>query len=294
MRTMPVTPIKREPPLQRRLRASTAPRSRRATSSAASSQNRRDRARAAAAVAEHIGAPVTPCSVSTSTSSSGAACTAAALVPSTIAQRHLDGDVLRTLRSVNAGSMRGRHAQQRASVGVQRQDVGDGAVQRRRQRPCACRAPPRRRPASALRAGCRARGRDASTRSCRRRQVVGELERAPRRSPRRGSTPCARPTATTSRMTSSRKARVCGCSRIGPIVLRIVVVVPDSPTRNTYFCQISRRMSSESSALMPPARQASRNACPRGEREPSNSPNSSRCIGPVWRMTPGRSMVVAT
>ena len=38
---------------------------------------------------------------------------------------------------------------------------------------------------------------------------------------------------------------------------------------------------------MPPARQASRKACPRAEREPSNSPNSSRCIGPVWRITPG-------
>jgi hypothetical protein len=33
---------------------------------------------------------------------------------------------------------------------------------------------------------------------------------------------------------------------------------------------------------------------PSGDREPSNSPNSSLCIGPVWRMTPGLSIVVAT
>ena len=95
-------------------------------------------------------------------------------------------------------------------------------------------------------------------------------------------------------MRSRKKARVCRFARIGPIGMRIVVVVPDSATRNTNFCQISRRMVSESSALIPPARHASRNASPRGEREPSNSPNTSRCIGPVWRMTPGRSMVVAT
>jgi hypothetical protein len=108
------------------------------------------------------------------------------------------------------------------------------------------------------------------------------------------ATPCARPTATTSRITSSRKARVCGFERIGPMVLRIVVVVPDRPTRKTYFCQISRRMSVESSALMPPARQAASKRLAAREREPSNSPNSSRCMGPVWRITPGDSMVVAT
>jgi hypothetical protein len=33
---------------------------------------------------------------------------------------------------------------------------------------------------------------------------------------------------------------------------------------------------------------------PRGDRDLSNSPNSSLCIGPVWRMTPGLSIVVAT
>ena len=36
--------------------------------------------------------------------------------------------------------------------------------------------------------------------------------------------PCARPTATTSRMISSRKARVRGFFRIGPIVVRIAAV----------------------------------------------------------------------
>jgi hypothetical protein len=45
---------------------------------------------------------------------------------------------------------------------------------------------------------------------------------------------------------------------------------------------------------MPPARLAASKASPRGEREPSNSPNSRRCIGPVWRITPGEAIVVAT
>ena len=78
------------------------------------------------------------------------------------------------------------------------------------------------------------------------------------------------------------------------MVVRIVVVVPDRPTRNTNFCQISRSIAGDSSAWMPPARQAASSAWPRADSEPSNSPNSSRCIGPVWRMTPGASMVVAT
>src|SRR5216683_1715079 len=68
-------------------------------------------------------------------------------------------------------------------------------------------------------------------------------------------------------MTSSRNARVCAFSRIGPITLRIAVVVPDKPTRNTYFSQISRRMLVESSALMPPFRQASRSASARVDLE---------------------------
>src|SRR6266478_5975225 len=95
-------------------------------------------------------------------------------------------------------------------------------------------------------------------------------------------------------MTSSRNARVCRFSRIGPIALRMAVVVPDKPTRNTYFSQISRTMSVESSALMPPFRQACRKASARVDRRPSNSPKTRRSIGPVCRMTPGRSIVVAT
>jgi len=46
-------------------------------------------------------------------------------------------------------------------------------------------------------------------------------------------------------MTSSRNARVWAFSRIGPIGLRMVVVVPDRPTMNTYFCQISRWISGD-------------------------------------------------
>ena len=66
-------------------------------------------------------------------------------------------------------------------------------------------------------------------------------------------------------MRSSRNRRVCGFSRIGPMVVRIVAVVPESATRNTNFCQISRRISALSSALMPPRRHSSRNCSARGE-----------------------------
>ena len=78
------------------------------------------------------------------------------------------------------------------------------------------------------------------------------------------------------------------------MVVRMVVVVPERPTRKTNFSQISRRMSALISALMPPALAAARRASARGEETPSNSPKTRRCIVPVWRITPGRSIVVAT
>ena len=69
--------------------------------------------------------------------------------------------------------------------------------------------------------------------------------------------PCARPTATTSRMISSRKARVRGFFRIGPMLVRIEAVVADNPTRKTYFSQIARRTSLESSEVTPDLSSAS-------------------------------------
>ena len=90
-----------------------------------------------------------------------------------------------------------------------------------------------------------------------------------------------------------RKIRDRGFDRIGPIVSLIVVVDPESATRNTNFSQMALRTSSLSSASMPPRRQKSSSVSARGEREPSYSPKISRCIVPVCLMTPGRSMFVA-
>src|SRR5690242_18809035 len=64
-------------------------------------------------------------------------------------------------------------------------------------------------------------------------------------------------------MTSSRNARVWAFSRIGPIGLRMVVVVPDRPTMNTYFCQISRWISGLNSAALSSFRQGCRMRLPR-------------------------------
>jgi hypothetical protein len=52
-------------------------------------------------------------------------------------------------------------------------------------------------------------------------------------------------------MMSSRNARARGLTRIAPIGTRIVLVVPDSATRKTNFCQISFRISSLNCASMP-------------------------------------------
>ena len=71
------------------------------------------------------------------------------------------------------------------------------------------------------------------------------------------ATPCARPTATTSRMMSSAKARVSGLARIGPMVVRIEAVTLDIAVRKVNFCHSSSVMSAGISALMPPALQAS-------------------------------------
>ena len=108
------------------------------------------------------------------------------------------------------------------------------------------------------------------------------------------ATPCARPTATASRIRSSMNARACGFPRMGPIGLRMVVVAPDSPTRKTYFSQIDLRMSALSSASTPARTSARCRNSARAELRPSYSPSTMRCMVPVWRMTPGRETCVAT
>ena len=149
--------------------------------------------------------------------------------------------IARIARMVQARSS--RHVL-RPACRVQREDVA-----RRRGSPASARPP--RLPelddaagrASAPRAGCRARGRGASTRSCRR-HAVGELRGAVSAKSAGKATPCARPTATTSRIRSSRNARVCGFARIGPMrACASWSSCPTSPTRNTNFSQIARRMS---------------------------------------------------
>ena len=108
------------------------------------------------------------------------------------------------------------------------------------------------------------------------------------------ATPWARPTATTSAMRSCRKARVCGFERTGPSVLRMLVVVADSPTRNTYFSQIERRTSVLSSAVTPDFTSAACRSFTRFDTLPSYSPTTMRCIVPVWWIVPGFEMCVAT
>ena len=87
--------------------------------------------------------------------------------------------------------------------------------------------------------------------------------------------------------TSSRKARVCGFDRIGPIGVRIDAVHAERPTRNAYFSHSALRMSVESSACRPARSMASSSRFARGDVCPSYSPNTTRCNGPIWRMTPG-------
>ena len=74
------------------------------------------------------------------------------------------------------------------------------------------------------------------------------------------------------------------------MVERIDDVTLDIATRNTNFCHSSSVMSAGMSALIPPALQASRNACARFEILLSYSPNASRSCVPVLRMTPGRAI----
>src|SRR5215212_2551056 len=73
------------------------------------------------------------------------------------------------------------------------------------------------------------------------------------------------------------------------MVARMLAVTLDMAVRNTNFCHSSSVMSDGISALMPPALQASRNACARGDTLLSYSPNASRSMVPVLRMTPGRA-----
>ena len=103
------------------------------------------------------------------------------------------------------------------------------------------------------------------------------------------ATPRARPTATTSFMTSSANWRACGLARIGPMVERIAEVMLDIVTMTTNFCHSSSEMSAGISALMSLALQASRKACARGEALLSNSPKASRSMVPALRTTPGRT-----
>ncbi len=73
------------------------------------------------------------------------------------------------------------------------------------------------------------------------------------------------------RMTSSRNWRVCA-SRESVRLERASSSWCWRGRQKYEFLPDSRRMSGESSALMPPLRQACRNASPRAERRPSNSP----------------------
>jgi hypothetical protein len=78
------------------------------------------------------------------------------------------------------------------------------------------------------------------------------------------STPWALPTATTSRITSSSRARVCGFSRIGPMGLRIASWFPTALPGTHTSAKSRDRMFPESSALMPPARQSLEKRLPSG------------------------------
>jgi hypothetical protein len=106
-------------------------------------------------------------------------------------------------------------------------------------------------------------------------------------------TPRARPTATVSRSSACSSSRARAFARIGPIGWRIAQVAPLSPTRNTNFSHVARSMSSLSATPMAAARQAAANASSRAVAGAPSSPRTSRCIVPVCRITPGRSMTAA-
>ena len=74
----------------------------------------------------------------------------------------------------------------------------------------------------------------------------------------------------------------------------MAAMVAESPTRKTYFSQIERRTSVLNSALTPERSSASCSARARCDVLPSYSPTTMRCMVPVWWITPGRAICVAT
>ena len=168
----------------------------------------------------------------------GTECRTAGVVDRRQVLPHQIGPALNAWRAGHAasrGSFRGA-----AAFGLQRQNVRDRAIDRGRdpgRRPSSTTPPDSQRTSSRL---PRSRSRYIE-------EVIAGSDFV--RDPelmigiiRGRSIPRARATATTS-PSRQQKARVCGWSRIGPMVDRMLVVVPERATRKTNFSQIARLMS---------------------------------------------------
>ncbi len=173
------------------------------------------------------------------------------------------------------------------AVGVQRQDVGDGAVERRRHARLRAELDNAAGEPAALRAGCRAPGRGASTTSCRRRapsacasrlsaKSAGEAD-AVRAPDRHHLAHQVAEEGTRLRILADRAdGRAHGGGR-----------AREADQEDVLLPDLAADVGADSSALMPPALAGREESLGARRGEPSNSPKTRRCIGPVWRITPG-------
>src|SRR3546814_2001102 len=79
-----------------------------------------------------------------------------------------------------------------------------------------------------------------------------------------------------------------------PIGKRVSAVVAERPTRKTYFSHSVRSISEEACASIPVDAKLSTRVFTRSELDPSYSPRMILCNEPVWPITPGRTIAVAT
>ena len=103
--------------------------------------------------------------------------------------------------------------------------------------------------------------------------------------------PLATANDATSRTAACIIGAMSGSSRSSPIGRRVSAVQPLLVASKMYFSHSSVRMRSLSVASKPAFWHSARKASPRGVMLPSNSPNTRRMNSPVWRITPGLSMV---